>query len=134
MPAARAACTASAASPDEWMRPRKASSAGSKLCTPMLSRLIPIRRSAVKRLMSTVPGLASLVISASGSRSKAARQASTMRASSSAGSAVGVPPPKNNVFTAGRPRAAPANLISRTRAAVYGSNSRFSPAYVLKSQ
>ena len=63
----------------------------------MLSRLTPIARSAEKRSWSTVPGLASLVISASGAMSNASRQAARIWANRSEGSTVGVPPPMKMV-------------------------------------
>ena len=67
----RAALKAVSASSALWMRPSQASSPSSKLCTPMLSRLTPMPANAAKCASSTVPGLASLVISASSATSKA---------------------------------------------------------------
>ena len=113
----RAAWKAVSASSALWMRPSQASSASSKLCTPMLSRLTPMPANAAKCAWSTVPGLASLVISASAATSNASRHASSTSARSVGGSTVGVPPPMKIVRTAGRPRSSPARRISRISAA-----------------
>src|SRR4051794_35099828 len=59
--------TALRASAAPWMRPSAESMASSKLCTPSETRLTPASRKPRKRAASTVPGLASSVISAPGS-------------------------------------------------------------------
>ena len=61
----------------------------------------PARRAA--RLSGvTLSGLASVVTSAPGARPKVASMAPSTRVRSSAGSSVGVPPPKKTVATEGR--------------------------------
>ena len=83
-----------------------------------------MRRASWSQGRSTVPGLASTVASRRPSRSKAARAAAVMDASSSAARREGVPPPKYSVSRAGRSRAPPqAAMAPCRRASVAGLRS-----------
>ena len=91
----------------------------------------PVNCTAMRRTSPANIGFgarARFVANAPGATSNASRQAATAQASSSGDNTVGVPPPIKSVRTGGRPRAAPARRISSASAAVYGSNSRSSPA------
>ena len=67
--------------------------ASEKLCTPKLMRLAPAFRSACRYPSFTVPGFASIVISASSCIGIVFCTVSRIRVNSSQGKAVGVPPP-----------------------------------------
>ncbi len=86
---------------------------------PKDTRVKPASASSCRDSGVTESGFASVVTSAPGSRPQAAMAAVRMRARSSAGSSVGVPPPKKTVLSgrAGRPlffRTAAANSTSAT--------------------
>ena len=131
-PASRAAPTARSISPARCTRPRRTRSASTKLCAPSEMRLKPAARIAANLGVSTVPGFASLVISApsiGGCVSSTALSSLTICPSERN---VGVPPPKNTVL-AGRP-AHGLERISRSIASTVRPMIAPPIVYELKSQ
>ena len=91
---ARVAARPSATSSGEWRRPSARSSAASRLCAPIDSRVTPASRSARASPRSSGPGLASSVTSASGASPNRSRTIAIRRAIAAAGRRLGVPPPR----------------------------------------
>ena len=79
------------------MRPSERSSASLKLWAPSERRFTPARRSLRSLSGEAVPGLASMVISASARTRPESRISPSSRSMASAGSSDGVPPPKKIV-------------------------------------
>ncbi len=96
-----------------WVRSSVASTCGTADCMPNETRVKPASASTRSDSGVTESGLASVVTSASSARPQAFRMPVSTRARSSAGSIVGVPPPKKTVDTAAGERPASA----RTRRA-----------------
>ena len=88
---ARVACAASV------LRSSTARARGSNPCTPRLRRLTPPSSQAAILASSVLAGLASSVISASGATLNVVRMKRSSRPASSAGSRLGVPPPRYTV-------------------------------------
>ena len=84
---------------------------------PIETRVKPASRSLAKYAGVTDSGLASVVISTSAARPNRSRISSMIRPRCSAGSSVGVPPPKKTVDTGGirTPSASPSQSTSRAR-------------------
>jgi hypothetical protein len=80
-------------------RPMALRKRSSKLCTPIDRRLMPAWRKARKRSFSKVPGLASMVISQSGSMRRRARRPLISWSMDSGLNRLGVPPPMNTLCT-----------------------------------
>ena len=113
--------TAAFASSLVWMRPMFRKSPSSRLCTPSDSRLTPAARQLSKFSRVSVPGLPSIVISASAASAKQPRSVSSIRPICAPVISVGVPPPKNTVSTRRAPKKAACSRISRQTASVYAS-------------
>src|SRR6266850_3847158 len=117
------------------MRPSALRCAGSKLWTPIDSRLTPAARKSANFCASKVPGLASSVISASGASGSLARIADSSSSSARADSREGVPPPKKTVYIGLPQTCGSASSRSAISDATY-SRSGISPfvSWELKSQ
>ena len=83
-PASRAAATVAWMSAGVCRRPRRFSSAASKLCAPIETRLTPAARKPARSPRSAGPGLTSIVISASAAMPNARSAASSSRATCAA--------------------------------------------------
>ena len=88
-----------------WVRSSTASTRGTADCIPKETRVNPASFSRARSSRVTESGLASVVTSAPSTMPKRSIPARRIRARSSAGRRVGVPPPKNTVLSgrAGRP-------------------------------
>lgn len=118
-PSARAASTTSGTRSGSCVRSSVASTWGTADCMPKLTRENPPRRSVARDSASTESGFASVVTSAPGRIPQVSSIARRIITRSSAGSIVGVPPPKNTVDTGrratpDRSRTDAANRISWT--------------------
>ena len=130
----RAVSSAATACSTECCRPSRASASGSRLCTPSETRFTPAARNAANRPASTLVGLASSVISMSGSGSNAAL-ASAIRAATVSGSIrLGVPPPKKIEPSCRRPSRAASQASSARSAARKRACGIASRTWELKSQ
>ncbi|MPN49155.1 hypothetical protein SDC9_196769 [bioreactor metagenome] len=130
-----ASCAARLASALPWMRPSALRCSSLKLWMPSDSRLTPAARKPANLPASTVPGLASSVISASGDNIASARKAPISSSMAPGDSRLGVPPPKNTVCT-GRPQiSGSADCRSAISASTYSRSGIVAPASCeLKSQ
>ena len=117
-----------------WIRPKSRSSRFCHACTPMLSRLKPILFKADAISPSSVPGLASVVISASSAISQFAKTACISCSSMGMERVVGVPPPKNTETTFLSAYSFPLFSISFVRASTYPCICPSFPAQEGKSQ
>jgi len=117
------------------MRPSARSICSLKLCAPNDSRLTPACWNPARSPRSTVPGLASIVISQSAATSNSCFAASRIRPMSAGWNRLGVPPPRK-ILPIGLPAArSPSSAISARSAATYRTRGALSPAtWELKSQ
>ena len=106
---------------------------GSRLWTPMLTRLKPAPSQARARSRVVLDGFASKVISAPGATSKEQRISAATEASSSGSMSDGVPPPTKIVSSRTPGSCRPSTRISSRSAATY-SCSPAVPATDMKSQ